>query len=106
MNNPAWLSKPKKFVESINGGIMNTGGDKYFLLSMNSGDETNNYMVSLGHAKRIMQWMIYHIAEYETKFGVINVDDWKAAEVSPFSAEFFGEKGPGDILPTIKKPKL
>ena len=69
---------PKIFCENIKLGYT----PEYFVVSLNSGDESSIFALTPGHAKRLLKYLSHEIAQYETANGEIKAE-WNPHVVSP-----------------------
>lgn len=71
-------SAPKQFCETVNMGF----SEEFFVLSLNSGEDSSVYAFTPKHAKRLLQYLNHQIGEYEEKYAEINTT-WKPDILSP-----------------------
>lgn len=69
---------PKLFCENIRIGR----SAEYFALGLSSGSQAHIFSLTPGHAKRLLQYLTYEIAEYEKQHGEIHTT-WEPHVVSP-----------------------
>lgn len=69
---------PKLFCENIKIGHT----PEYFIMGVSSGNQAQFYSLTPGHAKRLLQYLEFEIAEYEKTHGEITAT-WNPNVVSP-----------------------
>lgn len=69
---------PKLFCENIRLGR----SPEYFVMGLSSGNQAQVYALSPAHAKRLVQYLEYEIAEFEKEHGTITAE-WDPNVVSP-----------------------
>ncbi len=69
---------PKLFCESINVAFT----PEYFVIGLTSGNQGNIYTLTPQHAKRLEQYLVHQVKEFETKHGKIDAK-WDPNIVSP-----------------------
>lgn len=69
---------PKLFAENIKVGFT----PEYFVLGVSSGAQAQIYALSPAHAKRLQQYLVHEIKNFEEKHGEITAE-WNPNVVSP-----------------------
>jgi hypothetical protein len=69
---------PKLFCENI---IIGKSAE-YFALGLSSGSQAHIFSLTPAHAKRLLQYLTYEVAEYEKEHGAIAAE-WKPLIKSP-----------------------
>lgn len=80
---PIDLNKvPKQFCENITVGF----SQESFVMGMLNGETAAFYALTPQHMKRLSQYLVVQIGEYERKFGAINAE-WKPGIESPIQTK-------------------
>ncbi len=69
---------PKLFCESINVGYT----PEFFVMGLSSGSQAAIYSLTPQHAKRLAQYLMHQVAEYEKEHGAVKAE-WSPKIVSP-----------------------
>ena len=89
MNNNLDLNKiPKQFCENITIGF----SPEFFTIVTHLGATVAAYSLTPQHMKRLAQYAVHNVAEFEKKFGKINAE-WNAGVQSPIQVSDLNHPG-------------
>ncbi len=81
---------PKQLCENISVAF----SQEFFVMGMLAGEQGVAYALTPQHMKRLQQYLMHQVVEYETKFGAINAE-WVPGMQSPIQTKDVMEGGGG-----------
>ena len=79
---------PKQFCENISVAF----SQEFFVMGMSVGEQSIAYALTPQHMKRLSQYLVHQIADYEKKFGEIHAE-WTQGIQSPIQTKDVMEGG-------------
>lgn len=72
---------PKQFCENITVGV----SQETFVMGMLNGEQGSFYVLTPQHMKRLSQYLVHQVGEYEKQYGEIKAD-WQPLTQSPIQS--------------------
>ncbi|MGH7175368.1 MAG: hypothetical protein ACREGR_03355 [Minisyncoccia bacterium] len=78
---------PKTYCDDSGMAVANSDMGDMFLFAARSGGNAQVLAFTPGHIKRVIQMLEHNVKEYESRKGVIKVQDWTPGMKAPFQVE-------------------